>query len=117
MLKYVAMKLVAIPAMLFTVGIFTPVEVLANPLIASGEKSLETDLQGCLFRADRLLKQLELTGLGEGSFYRSGYYDQGAFRILCYDAGNGNSLAILFVAHEASQEMANDVLDRLLNEF
>ncbi|GAB4379127.1 MAG: hypothetical protein Kow00121_32590 [Elainellaceae cyanobacterium] len=116
MIKRIAMKLVAIPAVLFSLGTFTPF-AFANPSIASGEKPLETDLQGCLVRADLLLKQLDLTSLGEGSFYRSGSYDEGAFRILCYDVGNGNSLAILFVAHETSQEMANDVLDRLLNEF
>ncbi|WP_416669286.1 hypothetical protein [Egbenema bharatensis] len=106
----------AIPGALLSLGLLTPIAD-ARPLISSGEKPIETDLQGCLGRADELIKTLAIISSGQGPYHRSGYYEDGAFRILCYETGQERSLAIIFVAHETSQEVADTFLDLLLNEF
>lgn len=105
-----------VPAAVVWLGLLTPIAE-ARPLIASGEKPIETSLQGCLVRADELITSLETISSGQGAFHRSGYFEDGAFRILCYDAGTENSLAIIFVAHETSQETADTFLELLLTEF
>ncbi|PSB10419.1 hypothetical protein C7B76_24240 [filamentous cyanobacterium CCP2] len=97
-------------------GLFTPI-AFARPLIASGEKPIEANLQGCLVRADQVIKNLETISSGQGPYHRSGYYEDGAFRILCYETGQESSIAIMFVAHDTSQEIADTFLDLLLSEF
>lgn len=105
-----------LPALGLGFTLFTaPVE--ARPSIASGEVSLETDVAGCLVRADQILKELDIVSSGQGPYHRSGYFNDGAFRILCYDAGENNTLAIMFIAHEESQDVADNFLDFLLSEF
>jgi hypothetical protein len=105
-----------IPVAALSLGLFTPI-ANARPLIASGEKPIETNVQGCLARADELIQSLEIISSGQGPFHRSGYYEDRAFRILCYQTGPENSLAVMFVADETSQETADTFLELLLNEF
>ncbi|NJO40930.1 MAG: hypothetical protein HC769_33350 [Cyanobacteria bacterium CRU_2_1] len=111
-------KLAVVSSIALGLGVFvTPLSAQARPSISSGEKPLEIDVEACLIRADQVIKSLNVSSSGSGPYHRSGYYDDGAFRILCYDTGNGTSLAIFFVAHDESQEVADTFLDTLLDQF
>jgi hypothetical protein len=89
---------------------------LARPEIASGDQLLNTDAEGCLTRADRLIENLGVQ-FDQGSIDRTGYFEDGAFRILCYDAGDDGSLAIVFATHEQSPEVASSFIQMMLTEL
>ena len=89
---------------------------LARLEIASGDQLLSTDVEGCLTRADRLIENLGVQS-DQGSIDRTGYFEDGAFRILCYGAGDDSSLAIVFATHEQSPEVASSFIQMMLTEL
>ncbi|MGB5974033.1 MAG: hypothetical protein WBG38_11980 [Nodosilinea sp.] len=89
---------------------------LARPEIASGDQLLDTDVAGCLSRADQLIDTLGVEA-DQGSIDRTGYFEDGTFRVLCYGAGDANSLAIVFATHEQSAEVASSFIQMTLNEL
>lgn len=89
---------------------------LARPEIASGDQLLDTDVDGCLSRADRLIDELGVQS-DSGGIDRTGYFEDGAFRVLCYSAGEDNSLAIVFATHDESAEVAASFIQMMLTEL
>ncbi|WP_225885293.1 hypothetical protein [Leptolyngbya sp. KIOST-1] len=89
---------------------------IARPEIASGDQLLSTDVDGCLARADRLIQTLGVES-DRGGIDRTGYFEDGSFRILCYGAGETNSLAIVFATHEQSAEVASGFIQMMLTEL
>jgi hypothetical protein len=88
---------------------------LARPEIASGDQLLETDVVGCLARADDLMAELGVES-DYGSIDRTGYFEDGVFRILCYSAGEA-SLAVIFATHNESIEVASNFIQMALAEL
>ncbi|MBE9139423.1 hypothetical protein IQ254_19855 [Nodosilinea sp. LEGE 07088] len=88
----------------------------ARPEIASGDQLLTTDVDGCLARADQLITDLDVE-FDQGTIDRTGYFEDGAFRILCYGAGDDSSLAIVFASHEQSPDVASNFIQMMLTEL
>jgi hypothetical protein len=88
----------------------------ARPEIASGDQLLTTDVEGCLARADRLIADLGVES-DQGSIDRTGYFEDGSFRVLCYGAGDDSSLAVVFASHEQSAEVASSFIQMMLTEL
>ncbi|NJL87825.1 MAG: hypothetical protein HC886_20520 [Leptolyngbyaceae cyanobacterium SM1_1_3] len=89
---------------------------LAQPQIASGDRYLE-DIDGaeCLARADGFVNSLEIETTG-GEIDRTGYFNDGVFRILCYDYGT-DSMVIVFAAHDESGEVAAEFVRYALDSI
>ncbi|MGF1570513.1 MAG: hypothetical protein ACFCVD_20965 [Nodosilinea sp.] len=87
----------------------------ARPEIASGDQLLTTDVSGCLSLVDQFI-----AGLGveseQGSIDRTGYFEDGSFRVLCYGAGDA-SLAVVFATHDQSIEIASNFIQMALSEL
>jgi hypothetical protein len=88
---------------------------LARPEIASGDQLLNTDVAGCLSLADQYIAELGVES-DRGSIDRTGYFEDGSFRILCYGAGEA-SLAIVFATHNESIEVASNFIQMTLAEL
>lgn len=89
---------------------------LARPEIASGDQWLEgVSQQSCLQRADAFITELGVTSDG-GELDRTGYFDDGAFRILCYSAGE-SSMAIVFAVHDNDLDVATQFMQFALEEI
>ncbi|MFQ4137787.1 hypothetical protein PGN35_015835 [Nodosilinea sp. PGN35] len=88
----------------------------ARPEIASGDQLLDTDVAGCLSRADRLIDRLGVES-DRGGIDRTGYFEDGSFRVLCYGAGDTSSLAIVFATHDQSAEVASSFIQMTLTEL
>ncbi|MGF1516904.1 MAG: hypothetical protein ACFCVB_03740 [Nodosilinea sp.] len=88
----------------------------ARPEIASGDQLLTTTVEGCLSRAERLIADLGVQS-DQGSIDRTGYFEDGTFRILCYGAGEESSLAIVFATHDQSAEVASSFIQMMLTEL
>lgn len=88
----------------------------ARPEIASGDQLLDTDVAGCLSRADRLIDSLGVES-DQGGIDRTGYFEDGSFRVLCYGAGDTQSLAIVFASHDQSPEVASSFIQMMLTEL
>jgi hypothetical protein len=89
---------------------------MARPEIASGDQLLNTDVDGCLARADQLITTLGVES-AQGSIDRTGYFEDGSFRVLCYEAGEASSLAIVFASHEQSADVASSFIQMMLTEL
>ncbi|HEY9738396.1 MAG TPA: hypothetical protein V6D06_19015 [Trichocoleus sp.] len=87
----------------------------ARPEIASGDRLLDTDFEGCLSRADSFIADLGVESDG-GEIDRTGYFEDGTFRILCYGTGV-DSMAIVFASHEDSIQVANSFVQLALDEL
>jgi|GEM_PF-758254 len=88
---------------------------LARPEIASGDQLLATDVPGCLALADDLIASLGVAS-DQGAIDRTGYFEDGSFRILCYSAGDA-SIAIVFASHEASVDVASNFIQMALDDL
>ncbi len=88
---------------------------MARPQIASGDQLLETDVAGCLSLADQYIAELGVES-DQGSIDRTGYFEDGSFRILCYGAGEA-SLAIVFATHNDSLDVASNFIQMTLAEL
>lgn len=87
----------------------------ARPEIASGDQLLNTDLQGCLSRADSFISDLGVES-ARGGIDRTGYFEDGSFRILCYDTGS-DSMAVVFASHTDSVDVATSFVQLALEEL
>jgi hypothetical protein len=105
--------LLASLAGLSTLGMALP--AIARPEIASGDQLLNTDINGCLSLADQYIADLGVES-DRGTIDRTGYFEDGSFRILCYGAGE-SSMAIVFATHEASIEIASNFIQMTLDEL
>ncbi|HEY9890164.1 MAG TPA: hypothetical protein V6D02_17285 [Candidatus Obscuribacterales bacterium] len=82
----------------------------ARPEIASGDQWLEGVSQAeCLSRADDFIAELEIPN-DAGDIDRTGYFEDGVFRILCYGGGDDSSMVLVFSAHNESAEVATQFL-------
>ncbi len=88
---------------------------LARPEIASGDQLLNTDVPGCLELADGFIDDLGVES-DRGAIDRTGYFEDGSFRILCYGAGEA-SMAIVFASHETSVDIASNFIQIALDEL
>ncbi|HAG79585.1 MAG TPA: hypothetical protein DCL61_00120 [Cyanobacteria bacterium UBA12227] len=85
--------------------------------IWSGHKELNTNVDGCVGRAERLIQSQfdNLVEVGRGDFHRTGYFQDGSYRIVCFANGSG-STGVIFVAHE-DLDVATQFGEILLNEL
>lgn len=89
----------------------------ARPEIASGDQWLEgISQEECLSRADDFISELEVPS-ESGDIDRTGYFDDGVFRILCYSGGEESSMVLVFSAHNESAEVATQFLQFALQEM
>jgi hypothetical protein len=89
----------------------------ARPEIASGDQWLEGISQAdCLSRADDFILELDVPS-ESGDIDRTGYFDDGVFRILCYSGGEESSMVLVFSAHNESAEVATQFLQFALQEM
>jgi hypothetical protein len=89
---------------------------MAAPQIASGDRWLEeVDQSACLARADQFIQEIGVRSDG-GEIDRTGYFDDGTFRILCYGAG-ADSMVIVFAAHEDDADVAQDFMQYALDQI
>ena len=92
---------------------------VAAPKIASGEITLDTNMNGCLAEVDEFIAMVdvEFTSFEIG---RTGFFDDGTFRILCYPNPYENTdttLAVIFVAHDTDVEVAGGFVDVALEQL
>lgn len=88
----------------------------ARPELASGDQLLNTDVAGCLAAADQFIQGLGVE-FSQGTIDRTGYFQDGAFRILCYGAGEDHSLAVVFASHDSSRESVADFIQLALTSL
>ncbi|MEM1310376.1 MAG: hypothetical protein AAF892_12010 [Cyanobacteria bacterium P01_D01_bin.71] len=89
----------------------------ARPEIASGDQWLEGVSQtDCLNRADDFISELNVPNEA-GNIDRTGYFDDGVFRILCYGGGEDSSMLVVFSVHNESPEVATQFLQFALEEI
>ena len=89
----------------------------ARPEIASGDQWLDGVSQTeCLTRADDFITELDVPNQA-GEIDRTGYFDDGVFRILCYGGGEESSMVLVFSAHNESAEVAAQFLQFALEEI
>lgn len=89
----------------------------ARPEIASGDQWLDGVSQAdCLDRADNFISELNVPNQ-IGNIDRTGYFDDGVFRILCYGGGEDSSMLLVFSAHNESAEVATQFLQFALEEI
>ncbi len=82
----------------------------ARPEIASGDQWLEGISQdACLERVDNFVDELNVP-VDAGEIDRTGYFDDGVFRILCYSGGPDASMVIVFTAHNSKPEVATQFM-------
>jgi hypothetical protein len=102
----VALSMVGLPA-------------LAMPQIASGDRTLPTDVEGCLTRADSFISGLGVQS-SSGEIARTGYFGDGSFRLVCYPnpyAENEGSLVVVFAVHESDYEVVASFVQVALEEM
>ncbi|MGF1460205.1 MAG: hypothetical protein ACFBSG_14410 [Leptolyngbyaceae cyanobacterium] len=89
----------------------------ARPQIASGDQWLSGVSQSeCLSRADDFIRELDVPNQA-GDIDRTGFFDDGVFRILCYGGGEESSMVLVFSAHNESGEVAAQFLQFALEEL
>lgn len=90
---------------------------VARPEIASGDQWLEgVNQEICLNRADDFISELDVPA-DVGDIDRTGYFDDGVFRILCYSGGTESSLVLIFTSHNTSAEVATQFMQFALEEI
>lgn len=92
---------------------------MATPEIASGDRMLDTNIDGCLTRADTFVSTLDIQ-ISRGEIDRTGYFDDGAFRILCYPnpySVEESSMVVVFAAHDSDFDVATTFVQIALEEM
>lgn len=102
---------------LFSLGLtaLAALPASARPEIASGDRLLTTSPAGCLSRADAMISDLGVAS-DTGQIDRTGYFEDGTFRILCYGAGE-QSMAVIFATHNDSKEVATSFVRMALERL
>ena len=108
-------KLLWSAGLLLVLGATSARPAFARPEIASGDQLLDADVSGCLALADDLIAALGVES-DQGAIDRTGYFEDGSFRILCYGAGDA-SMAIVFASHESSVDVASNFIQMALDEL
>ena len=111
------MKTTLMTAVLTTLGILanaTP--SLARPEVASGDRLLSTNFEGCTARTDRFIETLGID-YDRGSIDRTGYFEDGAFRILCYGIDESQSMVVVFASHDESLDTATSFAQMALEQL
>ncbi|NER79724.1 MAG: hypothetical protein F6K42_09095 [Leptolyngbya sp. SIO1D8] len=89
----------------------------ARPEIASGDQWLDGVNQAdCLSRVDDFITEIDVP-FDAGDIDRTGYFDDGVFRILCYSGGETSSLVLVFTSHNESIEIATQFMQFALDEI
>lgn len=82
----------------------------ARPEIASGDQWLDgVSQEECLTRVDAFISDLGIPS-EIGDVDRTGYFDDGVFRILCYSGGPQASMVLIFTSHDESPEIATQFM-------
>ncbi len=92
---------------------------LASPKIASGDGIINADATACLSRTDAFVNTLNVD-VERGQIVRTGYFDDGSFRILCYPnpySQDEQSLVVIFAAHETDFDVADTFVQIALSEI
>lgn len=90
---------------------------IARPEVASGDQWLEGVSQtACLDLVDDFIGALDVPFL-TGDFDRTGYFDDGVFRVLCYNGGANSSLLVVFTSHSESIEDATQFMQFAVQEI
>ncbi len=99
-------------------GLFAGV-ALASPRIASGDGLLNADSSACLSRADTFIDTLNVE-VEKGQIVRTGYFEDGSFRILCYPnpySQSNQSMVVVFAAHNDDFDVADTFVQIALSEI
>jgi len=110
-------KLISISV--FGLGLATVVSLpaAARPEIASGDQWLEgVSQEECLSRTDDFIGELNVPA-DTGEIDRTGYFDDGVFRILCYSGGPESSMLLVFTSHDDSIDVATQFMQFALGEI
>jgi hypothetical protein len=108
-------KSLCLASLLGLLGSTFGLSAFARPEIASGDQLLATDVPGCLALADDLIVDLGVIS-DQGAIDRTGYFEDGSFRILCYSAGDA-TIAIVFASHESSVDVASNFIQMALDQL
>jgi hypothetical protein len=95
------------------------VPTLASPKIASGDGVINANATACLSRTDAFVDTLNVD-IERGQIVRTGYFDDGSFRILCYPnpySEDEQSLVVIFAAHETDPDVADTFVQIALSEI
>jgi hypothetical protein len=89
----------------------------ARPEIATGDQWLNgVSQEECLSRTDSFIGELDVP-VETGEIDRTGYFDDGVFRILCYRGGQESSMVLILSAHSESAEVATQFMQFALQEI
>jgi hypothetical protein len=89
----------------------------ARPEMTSGDLWLEgITQQECLTRTDGFIQSLNVP-VEEGERERTGFFDDGVFRILCYAGGNDSSMLLVVSVHNSSAEVATQFMNLALSSI
>ena len=89
----------------------------ARPEIASGDQWLEgVNQEECLIRVDDFITEIDVP-FDAGDIDRTGYFDDGVFRILCYGGNETSSMLLVFTSHNESIEVATQFMQFALDEI
>lgn len=107
-------------ASVFSVGLSIAaltLPVAARPEIATGDQWLEGVNQDvCLSRVDAFIGELDVP-FDEDDIERTGYFEDGVFRIFCYSGGPEASMLLVFAAHNTQPEVATQFMRFALQEI
>jgi hypothetical protein len=91
----------------------------ASPQISSGDGIINADITACLSRTDAFVETLNVN-IERGEIVRTGYFNDGSFRILCYPnpySETEQSLVVVFVAHETDLTVADTFVQIALSKI
>jgi hypothetical protein len=92
---------------------------LASPKISSGDGVINDDIAACLSRTDAFVDTLNLD-IERGQIVRTGYFEDGSFRILCYPnpySQSEQSLVVVFAAHETDPDVVDTFVQIALSKI
>ncbi len=90
---------------------------IARPEISTGDQWLEgVSQQECLARTDQFIRELNIP-IETGEIDRTGFFDDGVFRILCYAGGSGSSMVLVVAAHADNAQVATQFMQFALQEI
>ncbi|MBE9078314.1 hypothetical protein IQ241_13600 [Romeria aff. gracilis LEGE 07310] len=92
---------------------------MASPEISSGDATIRADMNSCLSRTDDFMAELAIP-TERGDTYRTGFFEDGSFRIVCYDnpgTRNPSSRVVVFAAHDSDIDVANSFVQIALQKI
>lgn len=107
-----------LPAAFIAWGV-SALPAIASPKIASGDGIINDDIAACLSRTDAFVDTLNLN-IERGQIVRTGYFEDGSFRILCYPnpySESEQSLVVVFAAHETDPTVVDTFVQIALSKI